>query len=94
MQPTDTQVQRSLAALRSQAGDVDVDIDASRIHPAIDPHVVAELPEGLVARLCDGPGVRADRLADAQLRLATGEQPSAEDLAGRMVGRLVCDRLR
>ncbi len=40
------------------------------------------------------PAIRDDRLAEVRLRLEAGEQPSAEDLAQRMVGRLVCDRLR
>jgi hypothetical protein len=38
--------------------------------------------------------MRDERLARARRRLATGEQPTAEALAQRMVGRLVCDRLR
>ena len=42
----------------------------------------------------DSPAIRDDRMAEARQRLEAGEQPSAEDLAQRMVGRLVCDRLR
>lgn len=51
-------------------------------------------PEGLVEQLVGSPAIRDDRLAEVRLRLEAGEQPSAEDLAQRMVGRLVCDRLR
>ena len=92
MQPTDTQVQRSLAALRDDDG-----------HELRDPRVLfapdgglttGELPIGLVERLERAPSVRADRLAEARHRLEVGDQPTADDLANRMVGRLVCDRLR
>jgi hypothetical protein len=90
MQPTDTQVQRSLDALRT--GEIDPqEVREARSTAEID---LAELPEGLLDELRDGVGVRPDRLADAQERMAAGTQPSADDLAGRMVGRLVCDRLR
>lgn len=84
MQPTDLQVERSLAALR--LGDVDE-------HGA-GPGAIAEMPPGLVEELAAAPPVRPDRLAEARQRLAVGEQPDADALAARMVGRLVCDRLR
>jgi hypothetical protein len=33
-------------------------------------------------------------MADAKMRLVGGRQPTDDDLARRLVGRLVCDRLR
>ena len=89
MQVTETQVQRSLEALEADDGDPAgaVATVALDIHPE-------ELPVGLVERLAGSSPIRTDRLEEARRRLETGEQPSAEDLAQRMVGRLVCDRLR
>ena len=85
MQVTELQVQRSLQALNEPLADG----SPSPARAAAD-----DVPEGLVERLAGAPAVRDDRLAEACERLETGEQPSADDLAGRMVGRLVCDRLR
>ena len=87
MQPTELQVQRSLQALR-QAGEPDT------TRPADTTGACDDLPAGLVEKLRDSSTVRDDRLAEARERLERGDQPSAEDLAQRMVGRLVCDRLR
>ena len=86
MQVTELQVQRSLQALTDHASD---ETDPTASQPRSD-----GVPEGLVERLAEAPAVRDDRLAEARERLETGERPSADDLAGRMVGRLVCDRLR
>ncbi|MBI2704234.1 MAG: hypothetical protein HYX32_02925 [Actinobacteria bacterium] len=90
MQPTDTQVQRSLAALR----DDEAPHDRFDLHEADQELTTEQLPSGLVEQLERTPAVRPERLAEARLRLATGEVPTADDLASRMVGRLVCDRLR
>lgn len=90
MQPTSTQVERSLAALREESpGD-----PFARDVIAEDELYTDQLPTGLVERIESAPAVRVDRLAQARLRLETGEAPTADDLANRMVGRLVCDRLR
>ena len=88
MQPTNTQVERSLAALRHGAP-----ADGEPIAREQEMRT-ADLPEGLVERIQDTPGVRLDRLAEARERMASGDEPTADDLADRMVGRLVCDRLR
>lgn len=90
MQPTDNQVQRSLAALR----ELDSRRDPAGLLVAEGELTTDQLPSGLVERIENTPSVRADRLEEARLRLATGEVPTADDLANRMVGRLVCDRLR
>lgn len=85
MQPTDQQVQRSLDALRSGEG------------PTLDPdldHRLAEVPSEVFSRLGREPSLRPERLERAVRRLARGDAPSAEALADRMIGRLVCDRLR
>lgn len=86
MQPTTRQVECSLEALRAQ--------DAAPLGGDVLGAVGTEPPRGLVEELVGGPAIRHDRLADARLRLARGEQPSDHDIAERMVGRLVCDRLR
>jgi hypothetical protein len=52
------------------------------------------LPEGLLAQLEDTLVLRADRLDQARARVANVHELSADDLADRIVGRLVCDRLR
>jgi hypothetical protein len=84
MQVTEVQVQRSLEALTTDVGRADRPVES---------HLDA-VPAGLVERLAGASSIRDDRLEDARRRLAEGDQPSAEALAQRMVGRLVCDRLR
>ncbi|MGZ4683204.1 MAG: hypothetical protein ACXWCM_03845 [Acidimicrobiales bacterium] len=83
MQVTELQVQRSLEALtdreRGSGGFL---------------HDPAGLPAGLVERLSGMPAIRRDRVEEARHHLETDAAPSAEALAQRMVGRLVCDRLR
>jgi hypothetical protein len=91
MQPTDLQVERSLQALQASPT-VDQRLFAEA--GARETPVVDEVPPGLLDRLLQAPPVRLDRLAEARSRLANGTQPSDDDLARRLVGRLVCDRLR
>ena len=52
------------------------------------------LPEGLVEQLTETPPIRTDRVELARRQLENDAPPTAEALAQRMVGRLVCDRLR
>jgi hypothetical protein len=84
MQPTEQQVQRSLEALRTGCfggnGGSENRLD--------------EVPSEVFRLLEQAPTVRAERLERARRWLASGQTPSAEALAGLMVGRLVCDRLR
>ncbi len=86
MQPTMRQVECSLEALRVQDGAP----GASEVVAGSS----AEPPRGLVEQLVGDPAIRLDRLADVRTRLDTGEHPSDLDIAERLVGRLVCDRLR
>ncbi len=91
MQPTDIQVERTLAALqRSSPGE--------RLRPpsitreSLD-RLLHDLPDGLLEGLGHGPSLRPDRLAEARDRLETGCAPTPDELANRIVGRIVCDRL-
>jgi hypothetical protein len=92
MQPTDVQVQRTLAALEVPADSSD------SVHGRIPRDtleiLLRELPDGLLADLEDEAPMRSDRLERARTLLADGNSPSDDELAGRIVGRLVCDRLR
>lgn len=84
MQPTDLQVQRSLEALE-EGGPADPDRVEWTSLPAFD---------GIVEMLSEAPAIRLDRMVDARMRMNAGVHPTDDDLASRMVGRLVCDRLR
>ena len=83
MQVTELQVQRSLEALNG---------DDPR--PLASPRDPSGLPAGLLESLMGAPAIRRDRVEEARHHLETDASPSAEALAQRMVGRLVCDRLR
>jgi len=87
MQVSELQVQRSLFALNHVGPASSADEPGSRDR-------TDACPDGLIERLTGSPAIRADRLAEARKRLEEGDHPSADDLARRMVGRLVCDRLR
>jgi hypothetical protein len=93
MQPTDVQVQRTLAALAVESA-----VTAHRPSPGISRDTLAvmmrELPAGLLEGLDGVPALRADRLDAVRDRLEHGAAPSSDELANRIVGRLVCDRLR
>ena len=89
MQVTELQVQRSLEALTDHGGRRRAPTDAA------DDSTPPDLPDGLVERLTErARSIRDDRVEEARRRLETGQAPTAEALAQRMVGRLVCDRLR
>ena len=83
MQPTDLQVEKSLRALEEG-------LPNERAH-GLGP---VSAPAGIVELLSVAPAIRLDRMVDARMRLAAGMGPTDDDLASRMVGRLVCDRLR
>ena len=85
MQPSETQVQKSLAAL--QRPDKGVEGAGSCGGSA-------DLPPGLLEGMARKPDVRPERVEAVRARLAEGAEPSAADIAHKLVGRLVCDRLR
>lgn len=87
MKVSETQVERSIAALRRP------DPDATPVPKAARPPEV-ELPAGLIDLIEATPAVRPEVVAAARARIDLGEQPSADDVADKVVGRLVCDRLR
>ncbi len=95
MQPTDRQVEASLDYLRTTAQTrrdaLAALVAEARSEPTDEGR--AELPEGILERIRQAPDLRSDRLAEARQRVAAGDQPDADALAARMVGRLVCDRL-
>jgi hypothetical protein len=89
MQPTEQQVQRSLEALHRRGGPAVDSVGDEYVDCRL-----AEVPSEVFARLLQAPVLRPDRLEQARRRLERGDTPSAEALAERMIGRLVCDRLR
>ena len=93
MQVTELQVQRSLDALTTEAAAGALDAADPSPDAAMENHAV-QVPAGLLERLTESSPIRTDRTEEARRRLEQGEQPTAEALAQRMVGRLVCDRLR
>ena len=93
MQPTDVQVERTLAALQDAPTDERPTRAAGGIDRAARDGVLDDLPAGLLDGLGTGPSLRPDRLEEARGRLATGVAPTDDELANRIVGRLVCDRL-
>jgi hypothetical protein len=93
MQPTDVQVQRTLAALEVDLAD-HRDTPAPRITRDTLEIALAGLPDGLMDGLAGVAPVRTERLAEAVERMEHGEPLSSDELADRIVGRLVCDRLR
>ncbi len=108
MQPTRTQVQRSLDALERSpteltasghgyGGTPGFGAAAPQDRESGEPgetEAIADIPAGLVERLAGARQVRVDRIDEARLRLRAGDEPTADDVADRLVGRLVCDRLR
>ena len=107
MTPTNSQVESSLAALRtdkaastgaSTLSTSDGEITATahagtHFHENYD-EVLEALPSGLLAHLDETPAVRADHVQEAREHLEHGDVCSADELADRIIGRLVCDRLR
>jgi hypothetical protein len=85
MQVTNTQVIKTLAALGRDEPGSSPSPDDPRPEPPADE---------LMSRVNDLPAVRRDRAEMARERLRGDQMPSAELLAEKLVGRLVCDRLR
>jgi hypothetical protein len=97
MQPTRNQVEHSLAALATtEPPRATIDGFATSEAPArrLAADVIGSLPAGLLEALERTVDVRWDRLEGARARLEHGDELTADELADRIVGRLVCDRLR
>jgi hypothetical protein len=99
MQPTRNQVEQSLAALGTRTplltGSVPGFLRVADDHArelVVD--AIGSLPAGLLDQLERTIDVRFERLDQARARLEHGSALSADELADRIVGRLVCDRLR
>ncbi len=85
MKLSESQIRTSLRALRDE--------------PSVEPTVPVPLSiELLTAEVLEHqaelPRVRVERVAAVRARMEAGRSPSSDDLARKMVGRLVCDRLR
>jgi hypothetical protein len=93
MQPTDVQVERTLAALQDAPTAERTERRVTVIDRDALGSVLDELPAGLLDGLEAGPSVRPDRIEEARGRFETGVAPTDDELANRIVGRLVCDRL-
>ncbi len=91
MQPTNRQVERSLAALLA---DDPTGTPAGRDGEARSGPEERAVPDGVLEAIHALPAVRSDRLDEARSLVAAGSYPDAEVLAQKMVGRIVCDRLR
>ena len=97
MQPTEQQVQRSLEALLmhgARDGAVHAGGGDQRDGRPTELCRLDDVPTEVFVRMRDVPALRSDRLEQARRRLECGDTPTAEDLAERMIGRLLCDRLR
>jgi hypothetical protein len=85
MQPTSEQVERSLADLRQHSDDPGLRVSRGEL---------ASVPAEVTAVLCEVPAIRSELVDRARRRLVAGERPTDDELAAKVVGRLVCDRLR
>lgn len=103
MQPTKSQVQCSLNALRHEPSDP----TSSTVLSTSEGEVTAERPfhdtvgdrlgklsSDVLEHLAETPDVRSDRVEVARDHIEHGDVCSADELADHIIGRLVCDRLR
>jgi len=93
MRVSDDQVKRSLAALTADPGDVGEERLAGD-EIAMDHDLSGRVPAQVVAALGRGPRVREAEVARVRALLEEGEAPTSEDVATKLIGRMVCDRLR
>jgi hypothetical protein len=97
MTPTNRQVECTLAALAKAPTRSRVSTAIAPLHLAANHSGLDQLPDGLLERLAllepETPG-RHDYLAKVSDRLEHGDRPTSDQLANRIVARMVCDRLR
>ena len=90
MQCTNTQVLRSMEALREQPVET-----ADAVERVVDRTDASPVTTEIVERLSSMSPIRQDRLEEVRSRLEDGSLlPSVDEVAEKLVGRLVCDRLR
>jgi hypothetical protein len=91
MMISDEQVRRALEFLRSQTADVDARIAdvPSSAHMNVDPIVIAHA----TALAASAPELRQDRIEHAR-HLLSEHPPTSEEVAVRMLSRIVADSLR
>ena len=85
MQVTNTQVDKTLESLSRNGPTAPVVEGPLRLDALLDE---------AITRVNDLPTVRRERAEMARDRLRAEQLPSAEALADKLIGRLVCDRLR
>lgn len=82
---SDEQVRLALEYLQTPEAAIVAQVDPSRGIPA-------ELVERVRARLQESPDVRFDRVAEARRAIEAGV--SNEEVAGKMIGRIISDAIR
>jgi hypothetical protein len=91
MQLRTEQVERTLADLRDRSlHEVDRATDSDELPDDESDPVSSAVAE----RLSEMPAIRPEAIARARRHLEEGKHPSDDELAWRVIGRLVCDRLR
>jgi hypothetical protein len=97
MTPTNRQVEYTLAALQNTPTRPPINTAIAPLHLAANHSGLDQLPDGLLDRLTllehEIPG-RHDFLVKVSDRLEHGDRPTSDQLASRIVARMVCDRLR
>lgn len=83
---SDEQVRRAVEYLRTS------DAYSERKHALTDPEAAA-LVDRVVEALSELPDVRAERIAHARL-LMEEQLPSSDELASKLIGRVVSDSVR
>lgn len=86
MMISDEQVHRVVQSLRTQQA---VSAPVRVATPSADPNLVA----GIVDMLCCTPDLRQDRIESAK-RLVNGAMPGSDELAAKLLGRVLSDSLR
>ncbi len=83
---SDEQVHRVVQSLRTQQA---VSAPVRTSIPSADPDLVA----GIVDMLCCTPDLRLDRIESAK-RLVNGAMPRSDEVASKLLGRVLSDSLR
>ena len=88
---SEEQVQRAIEYLQTSETHGTGDGGA---HPVpVDLLVPSELLSRVTAALSELPDVREDRVAEARMRI-NGTRPASEDVASKLIGRVISDAIR